>query len=607
MSRPFDAGAKPSNYEEYDRMLRIVTCGSNGDGKPTLIERLLQDVKIDFEVSDCDPGETTDITCRVFSTDKRQFTAFDTPGHEQNIPDMAKATSTADLAIMVVDARAGIESLTRQHSLIINLLGVKNLVLAVNKMDLVDYSMSRFDEIAKDYLEFAGQLGIDESAIKVIPVSITHGDNLGERSTAMEWYQGPTLMNHLETVPLPNNLTKPFRLPVQKVDPTDVGSFQFSGLVASGLIKPGDDVRVLPSGKTSKIASIKLARKNENDRQSEEVISDQFVSLVLADEVHVSPGDVICGKDHPAEVADQFRVSILWLDREAMTPGRTYHMKMGAKTVQATVAALKHKVDINSLEHIGAQTLELNSIGECNVALDQNIAFDAHKDNRVTGGFTLIDRMNERTVAMGTIHYALRRASNIHWQVMDVDEEARSKQKGQKPAVLWFTGLSGSGKSTIANALESKLVTMGYHTMLLDGDNVRHGLNRDLGFTEADRVENIRRVGEVSRLMVEAGLLTLVSFISPFRSERQMARERIADGQFLEIFVDTPLEIAEERDVKGLYKKARAGEIKNFTGIDSPYEEPEDPEIVINTIDQSPEEAATIIIDILQDRGVLKD
>ena len=434
------------------------------------------------------------------------------------------------------------------------------------------------------------------------------GDNITEKTEALSWYEGGTLMEHLETVRISENKNaKPFRMPVQWVNRPNLDFRGFSGQIASGTIAVGDEIRALPSGKTSKVESIVFPVKIDGEDKLDQAIADQSVTITLEDEIDISRGDVICGKDDPAEAADQFRSTLLWMDEDEMLPGRTYLMKIGAKTVQATVAAPKHVVDINSLEKLAAPTLTLNAIGSCNLALDQNIAFDAYADNRTTGGFILIDRMTNRTVALGFVEYALRRASNIHWQAMDVNEQARSEQKGQRPAVLWFTGLSGSGKSTIANALEKRLFAMGRHTMILDGDNVRHGLNRDLGFTEADRVENIRRVSEVSQLMMEAGLITLVSFISPFRSERDMARERIGEGKFLEIFVDTPLDVAEDRDVKGLYKKARAGEIKNFTGIDSPYEAPEDPEITINTVDQTPDEAAEIIVKYLTEKGFLSD
>ena len=622
---------------ETKSLLRFITCGSVDDGKSTLIGRLLYESKMVFEdqlaalesdsqkvgtqgegldfallvdglAAEREQGITIDVAYRFFSTEGRKYIVADTPGHEQYTRNMATGASTADLAILMIDARKGVLTQTRRHSYIVNLLGVQNLVLAINKMDLVDYSQERYDEIVAEYKTFASEIGISDDRITPIPMSALVGDNITEKTEALSWYDGGTLMEHLETVRISENKTaKPFRMPVQWVNRPNLDFRGFSGQIASGTIAAGDEIRALPSGKTSKVESIVFPVKIDGEDKLDQAIADQSVTITLEDEIDISRGDVICGKDDPAEAADQFRSTLLWMDEDEMLPGRTYLMKIGAKTVQATVAAPKHIVDINSLEKLAAPTLTLNAIGSCNLALDQNIAFDAYADNRTTGGFILIDRMTNRTVALGFVEYALRRASNIHWQAMDVNEEARSEQKGQRPAVLWFTGLSGSGKSTIANALEKRLFAMGRHTMILDGDNVRHGLNRDLGFTEADRVENIRRVSEVSQLMVEAGLITLVSFISPFRSERDMARERIGEGKFLEIFVDTPLDVAEDRDVKGLYKKARAGEIKNFTGIDSPYEAPENPEITINTVDQTPEEAAEIIVKYLMERGFLSD
>lgn len=619
---------------ETKSLLRFITCGSVDDGKSTLIGRLLYESKLIFEdqlaaleadskkvgtqgeeldfallvdglAAEREQGITIDVAYRFFSTDRRKFIVADTPGHEQYTRNMATGASTAELAVLMIDARKGVLTQTRRHSYIVNLLGVKNLVLAVNKMDLVDYSKARFEEIVADYKVFASHIGINAERIAAIPLSALRGDNIVEKSAAMRWYDGPTLLSHLETVALDDGANaRPLRMPVQWVNRPNLDFRGFSGLIASGSVKPGDEIRVLPSGKTSRVQSIVFPMKSGNDTLNE-AEAGQSVTLTLADEIDISRGDVICGKNDPAEAADQFRATLLWMDEDEMLPGRTYLMKIGAKTVQATVAAPKHVIDINSLEKLAASTLTLNAIGECNLSLDRNISFDPYTENRTTGGFILIDRMTNRTVAMGFIAYALRRAANIHWQALDINGAARAEQKGQRPAVLWFTGLSGSGKSTIANALETRLFAMGRHTMLLDGDNVRHGLNRDLGFTEADRVENIRRVSEVAKLMVDAGLIVLVSFISPFRSERAMARERIADGQFFEIFVDTPLAIAEKRDVKGLYKKARAGAIKNFTGIDSPYEPPENPEIAIDTVERTPDQAAEIIIALLQERGVL--
>jgi bifunctional enzyme CysN/CysC len=629
-----DIDAYLKAHETKD-MLRFITCGSVDDGKSTLIGRLLYESKMIFEdqlaalesdskkvgtqgkdldfallvdglAAEREQGITIDVAYRFFSTDQRKFIVADTPGHEQYTRNMATGASTADLAILMVDARHGILTQTRRHSYIVNLLGVKNLVLAINKMDLVDYSQERFDEIVSDYLGFADEIGIARENVLAIPLSALRGDNVIEKSESLDWYHGPTLMAHLETVPIEDDArAKPFRMPVQWVNRPDLDFRGFSGRIASGTIRPGDEIRALPSGKTSTVREIVFPSKFDQTDRMDEAVANQSVTLTLNDEIDISRGDIICGKNDPTEVANQFRATILWMDDEEMLPGRAYLMKAGARTVQATVAAPRYVRDVNSLEKLAASTLSLNDIGSCNLSLDQNIAFDAYGDNRTTGSFILIDRISNRTVAMGFLKFALRRAANIHWQSLEINEQARAEQKGQQPALLWFTGLSGSGKSTIANALEKKLFAMGRHTMLLDGDNVRHGLNRDLGFTEADRVENIRRITEVSQLMLQAGLITLVSFISPFRSERRIAREKVADGHFIEIYVDTPLAVAEERDVKGLYKKARRGELKNFTGIDSPYEAPENPEISINTVEQSADDAADRIIEHLYEFGIL--
>lgn len=618
---------------ENKSLLRFITCGSVDDGKSTLIGRLLfeskliledqlealesdskkvgtQGQELDFALlvdglaAEREQGITIDVAYRFFSTDSRKFIVADTPGHEQYTRNMATGASTADLAVVMIDARLGVLTQTRRHSYIVSLLGVQHLVLAVNKMDLVDYSKERFNEIVEDYKAFAQEIGIDAERIVAIPMSALKGDNVTEKSAAIDWYHGPSLLAHLEAVRIDDEaLARPFRMPVQWVNRPNLDFRGFSGLIMSGSLECGDEVRVLPSGKTSTVKAIVLP--NDKGDELSAARAGQSVTLTLNDEIDISRGDILCAKENPCEVSDQFRATIVWMDEDDMFPGRTYLMKIGARTVQATIASPRHVVDVNNQDKLAASTLSLNAIGSCNLSLDQNIAFDAYVNNRSTGAFILIDRMTNRTVAMGFLEFALRRAANIHWQALDVDEAARAAQKGQLPAVLWFTGLSGSGKSTIANALEKKLFAMGRHTMILDGDNVRHGLNRDLGFTEADRVENIRRVSEVAQLMLEAGLITLVSFISPFQSERKMARERIGEGQFIEIFVDTPLSVTEERDVKGLYKKARAGEIKNFTGIDSPYEAPENPEIIINTVNQSADEAADIIIRMLREKGIL--
>ena len=612
---------------ENKSLLRFITCGSVDDGKSTLIGRLLYDSKMIFEdqldalesdskkhgtqgenidfallvdglSAEREQGITIDVAYRFFSTDRRKFIVADTPGHEQYTRNMATGASTADLAILMIDARKGILTQTRRHSFIASSLGIRKLVLAINKMDLVDYDEAVYNQIEQDFLAFAQELsaGIE---IQAIPMSALAGDNITTNSENTPWYQGPPLMEYLETVPVDDQrVSATFRMPVQWVNRPNLDFRGFSGQIASGTIKPGDRVKTLPSAKETTIERIVV-----HGGDLEQAIAGQSVTLTFADEVDTSRGDVICAASEPAEVADQFQARILWMAEAEMLPGRRYLLKAGAKTVTATVLDLKFGIDVNTLQDKPAKTLGLNDFGVVTLALDQSIAFDPYDVNRETGGFILIDRLTNNTVGLGLIDFALRRAGNIHWQALDVDRQALATQKEQKPAVLWFTGLSGSGKSTIANALQKQLFAMGKHTFVLDGDNVRHGLNRDLGFTDADRVENIRRVSNVAKLMGDAGLITLVSFISPFRSERQMARNMMEDGEFVEIFVDTPLSVAEERDVKGLYKRARAGEIKNFTGLDSPYEAPRDPEININTVDQSAEEAADKIIDWMRQRG----
>jgi bifunctional enzyme CysN/CysC len=612
---------------ENKSLLRFITCGSVDDGKSTLIGRLLYDSKMIFEdqldalesdskrhgtqgenidfallvdglSAEREQGITIDVAYRFFSTDKRKFIVADTPGHEQYTRNMATGASTADLAILMIDARKGILTQTRRHSFIASSLGIRKLVLAINKMDLVDYDEAVYNRIEQDFLEFAQELsaGIE---IQAIPMSALAGDNITENSDNMPWYSGPPLMEYLETVPVDDDRIKaPFRMQVQWVNRPNLDFRGFSGQIASGSIKPGDRVKTLPSAKETTIERVVV-----HGGDLKEGIAGQSVTLTFADEVDTSRGDVICAAGEPAEVADQFQARVLWMADSDMLPGRRYLVKIGAKTVTATVLDLKFGIDVNTLQDKPASTLGLNDFGVITMALDQPIAFDPYDVNRETGGFIFIDRMTNNTVGLGLIDFALRRAGNIHWQALDVDRVKLAEQKEQKPAVLWFTGLSGSGKSTIANVLQQKLFAMGKHTFVLDGDNVRHGLNKDLGFTDADRVENIRRVSNVAKLMSDAGLITLVSFISPFRSERQMARNLMKDGEFVEIFVDTPLEVAEQRDVKGLYKRARAGEIKNFTGLDSPYEAPENPEMVINTVEQSAEEAADKIVTWMRERG----
>lgn len=621
-----DIGAYLSAHERKS-LLRFITCGSVDDGKSTLIGRLLYDAKmiledqlealerdskksgtqgenIDFALlvdglaAEREQGITIDVAYRFFSTKARKFIVADTPGHEQYTRNMATGASTADLACLLIDARQGVLTQTRRHAFIVSSLGIRRLVLAINKMDLVDYSQERFNAIVAEFKEFAKNLDPDIEIV-AIPLSALAGDNITEPLGNTDWYTGPSLMHHLETVSLGDERENaPFRMPIQWVNRPNPDFRGFSGQIASGKVKPGDRIKSLPSGRESTIRGIVTYT-----RELEYAISGQSVTLTLEDEMDSSRGDIIVAADNPAEVSDQFQTRILWMADDAMLPGRRYLLKIGAKTVTATVNAPKYGIDVNTLKQMPAKTLKLNEIGVCTLSLDQNIAFDPYDISREMGGFILIDRITNNTVGMGLIDFALRRAANIHWQAIEIDRVAHAEQKAQKQAVLWFTGLSGSGKSTIANALQKRLFAMGKHTYLLDGDNVRHGLNRDLGFTDADRVENIRRVANVAKLMSDAGLITLVSFISPFRSERRMARNLMAEGEYIEVFVDTPLAVAEQRDVKGLYKKARAGQIKNFTGLDSPYEAPETPEIRIDTVHQSAEQAAEGIIIWMKEKG----
>ncbi|MGA0000505.1 MAG: sulfate adenylyltransferase subunit CysN [Steroidobacteraceae bacterium] len=614
---------------QHKDLLRFITCGSVDDGKSTLIGRLLYESKLIFEdqlaalesdskkvgtqggdidfallvdglAAEREQGITIDVAYRFFSTDRRKFIVADTPGHEQYTRNMATGASTADLAVILVDARKGILQQTRRHSYIVSLLGIRKVVLAVNKMDAVDYAQGVFDGIVEQYREFADMLGLED--VYPIPMSALRGDNVVERSERMRWYGGATLMQHLESVQVERNLAgRPFRLPVQWVNRPDQDFRGFAGTIASGRVRQGDAVRVLPSGRQSTVARIVTL-----DGDLEEAVAGQSVTLTLADEIDISRGDVLAAADAPPAVADQFQVSLVWMHEEPMLPGRPYLMKIGPRTVTASITDIRHRVNVNTLEQMAARQLDLNEIGLCNLGTDRAVAFDAYEDNRETGAFILVDRISNDTVGAGMIQYALRRADNVHWQALDVDKRARSASKGQKACVLWFTGLSGAGKSTIANLVEKQLLALGRHTYLLDGDNVRHGLNKDLGFTEADRVENIRRVAEVSRLMVDAGLIVMVSFISPFRAERRLARELLEEGEFLEVYVSTPLVEAEKRDPKGLYRKAREGKIRNFTGIDSPYEPPEHPELVVDTSVVSAEEGARQVIDMLRTRGRLQ-
>lgn len=606
---------------QHKTMLRFITCGSVDDGKSTLIGRLLYDSKMIFEdqlaalendsrrvgtqgqaidfallvdglAAEREQGITIDVAYRFFNTEKRKFIVADCPGHEQYTRNMVTGASTADLAVILIDARKGVLVQTRRHSYLCHLLGIRNLVLAVNKMDLIDYDQARYDAIVADYAAFAQSIGIE--AFTAMPISGYVGDNITTRSDNTAWYTGPTLIEHLETVEVNSarDAAGAFRLPVQWVNRPNLDFRGFAGLIAAGTVRPGDAVRVLPSGKTSTVARI-VAFGGDLDQ----AVAGQSVTLTLSDEIDCSRGDVIATADAPPQVADQFEATLVWLNDEALIPGRGYWLKMATQTVSATVAAPKYAINVNTMEHIAAKTLELNAIGVAQVATDRPLVFEPYADNRTLGGFILIDKITNATVAAGMLRFSLRRAQNVHWQALDVTREARAGLKQQAPKVLWFTGLSGSGKSTIANLVEKKLHSMGKHTFLLDGDNVRHGLNKDLGFTEADRIENIRRVGEVAKLMTDAGLIVLTAFISPFRAERDMVRSMLPEGEFVEVFIDTPLAEAERRDVKGLYKKARSGALKNFTGIDSPYEAPETPEIRVDTTRETAEDAAERIVD----------
>ncbi|ASJ92378.1 sulfate adenylyltransferase subunit CysN [Porphyrobacter sp. CACIAM 03H1] len=605
---------------QHKSLLRFITCGSVDDGKSTLIGRLLYDSKMIFEdqlaalesdskrhgtqgeeidfallvdglAAEREQGITIDVAYRFFTTEKRKFIVADTPGHEQYTRNMVTGASTADLAVILIDARKGVLQQTRRHSYLVHLLGIRHVVLAVNKMDLVGYDQGMFDRIVADYRAFAASIGIGD--FTAVPISGFKGDNITALSANTPWHAGPTLIGHLETVEVDATAaqTQPFRLPVQWVNRPNLDFRGFAGQIASGTIRPGDQVRIVPSGKTSTVTRIVTF-----DGDLDEAVAGQSVTLTLADEVDCSRGDLIAAAGDPPLASDQFCATFVWMDEEALKPGRGYWLKLGTQTVTATVQPPKYEIDVNSLEHLAAKTLGLNAIGVAEFATDRPIAFEPYDTSRQLGGFILIDKFTNATVAAGMIAFNLRRADNVHWQPVSITRDDHAGMKNQKPKVLWFTGLSGSGKSTIANEVEKQLFVMNRHTFLLDGDNVRHGLNRDLGFTEADRIENIRRVGEVAKLMADAGLIVLTAFISPFRAEREMVRKMLPEGEFVEIFVDTPLEVAEARDVKGLYKKARAGKLTNFTGIDSPYEPPENPEIRVNTVDMTPEEAARHII-----------
>ena len=605
---------------QHKSLLRFITCGSVDDGKSTLIGRLLYDSKMIFEdqlaalesdskrmgtqgqdidfallvdglAAEREQGITIDVAYRFFATEKRKFIVADCPGHEQYTRNMVTGASTADLAVILIDARKGVLVQTRRHSYLVHLLGIRNIVLAVNKMDLIDYDQAKYDAIVAEYTEFAHSIGISD--FTAMPISGFKGDNITARSVHMPYYAGQPLIAHLETVALDNDAAqaKPLRMPVQWVNRPNLDFRGFSGQIATGILRPGDSIRVLPSGKTSTISKIVTF-----DGELSEAVAGQSVTLCFTDEIDCSRGDVIAAADNPPEVSDQFESTIVWMAEEPLIPGRAYYLKLGTQTVSATVQSPKFTINVNNMEHMAAKTLELNAIGVAEILTDKPIVFEPYANNHVLGGYILIDKITNATVAAGMLHFSLRRAQNIHWQATDIGREAHAALKNQKPKILWFTGLSGSGKSTIANEVEKKLNLLNRHTFLLDGDNIRHGLNKDLGFTETDRIENIRRVGEVAKLMADAGLIVLTAFISPFRAERDMVRAMMPEGEFIEIFVDTPLEVAEARDVKGLYKKARAGQLKNFTGIDSPYEPPENPDICVNTVEMSPAEAAEHIV-----------
>jgi bifunctional enzyme CysN/CysC len=602
-------------------LLRFITCGSVDDGKSTLIGRLLYDSRMIFDdqlaqleadskrvgtqgqeidfallvdglAAEREQGITIDVAYRFFATEKRKFIVADTPGHEQYTRNMVTGASTADLAVILIDARKGVLTQTRRHSYLAHLIGIRHIMLAVNKMDLVGYDRATYDAIVADYSEFATSIGIDD--FTSIPISGFKGDNITALSGNTPWYVGPTLIEYLETVELDSDAdrAKPFRMPVQWVNRPNLDFRGFAGLISEGTIAPGDAVRILPSGKTTQVERIVTL-----DGDLDIAVAGQSVTLTLADEVDCSRGDVIAAADAPPQSADQFEATIVWMADEELLPGRGYWLKLGTQTVSAQIHQPKYQVNVNTLEQIATKTLDLNAIGVANLVTDKPLVFEPYADSRDLGGFILIDKLTNATIAAGMLHFALRRARDVHWQSVDISRAAHAQQKGQEPKVLWFTGLSGSGKSTIANLVEKKLYALGRHSYLLDGDNVRHGLNKDLGFTDADRVENIRRVGEVAKLMTDAGLIVLTAFISPFRAERDLIRAMLPEGDFVEIFVDTPIEVAEARDIKGLYKKARSGEIRNFTGISSPYERPERPDILVDTTRETPEAAAERIVE----------
>ena len=605
---------------QHKSLLRFITCGSVDDGKSTLIGRLLYESKMIFEdqlaaltadskrigtqgqnidfallvdglAAEREQGITIDVAYRYFATEKRKFIVADTPGHEQYTRNMVTGASTANLAVILVDARKGVLTQTRRHSYLTHLLGIKSIVLAVNKMDLVNYAQATFDAIIADYQTFADSIGIQEFI--AIPISSLAGDNITSASGNTAWYAGPSLISYLETVAIDATgaQRRPFRMPVQWVNRPNLDFRGFAGLISQGWVRPGDSVRVLPSGRTSTVSRIVT-----QDADLQEAVAGQAVTLTLADQLDCSRGDVLAAAEDPPEMADQFEATLVWMADEELLPGRPYWLKLATQLATATIHSPKYQINVNTMEHLAAKTLGLNAIGVANLSTDKPLVFEPYEKSRELGGFILIDKISNATVAAGMLHFALRRSSNVHWQPLDIDRDAHARLKHQRPRLLWFTGLSGAGKSSIANLVQKKLYALGRHSFLLDGDNIRHGLNKDLGFTDADRVENIRRIGEVAKLMTDAGLIVLTAFISPFRAERRMVREMSQPGEFVEIYVETPLEVAEQRDVKGLYKKARAGQLMHFTGIDSPYEPPEQPEIRVNTVETSAEEAADEIV-----------
>ena len=614
---------------ETKSLLRFITCGSVDDGKSTLIGRLLYESKMLFEdqlaaleadskkvgtrggeidyallldglAAEREQGITIDVAYRFFSTDRRKFIVADTPGHEQYTRNMVTGASTADLAIILIDARKGVLVQTRRHSYLVSLIGIRHVVLAINKMDLVDYSQEVYDKIEAEYRAFARQIGLGD--IHAIPISGVRGDNIVERSANTPWYSGAPLMHLLETVEIDEERlqSQPFRLPVQWVNRPNLDFRGFAGTIAGGAIRPGERVRVLPSGRESTVTRIVTSAGDV-----EQAVANESITLTLADEVDISRGDLLCRTETPGQVAEAFEATVVWMAEQPMLRGRSYFLKIGPKTVTATVLPIRHKINVNTLEQTPADKLELNEIGVCELELDRAVAFDPYAENRDTGGFILIDRITNNTVGAGMVRKALRRSTDVDWQTIEVNKQAHATIKGQKPVIVWFTGIPGAGKLALASLVEKKLHAEGRHTFLLESNTVRHGLNKDLGFSDADRVENIRRATEVAKLMTEAGLIVLAVFISPFRSERRAARAMMQPGEFIEVFVDTPLSVAEAKDEKGRYRQARSGEIENFTGIDSPYETPEQAEIRIDTPSMTPEAAAELIVAELRKRGVL--